>query len=236
MNKQIIITGPPFTGKGTIATIVEKIMQKAIDKNFIHLSTGEILRDNVKDNTELGAEAKTYMDSGKLVPDELIDKIVRAALSEVKYENFLLDGYPRTVSQSESFVNLMKRAGKPIDYIIDLYCSKKVLEKRVSGRRQCSNDKCGKSYNLYIPDFAPKKSNACDKCGSKLTRRADDSLDKFRLRYDIYKKQTEPAMSTLFKEYHVPIIRVSSEQTKEKTIVDLCGILNICGKTYSKFI
>ena len=178
----IILFGMPGAGKGTQA---QKLSQTY---NIPQISTGDILRANVKEKTPLGLEAKNYMDQGTLVPDHILIGIIKNRLLEADCKNgFLLDGYPRTVPQADALVNILKEIKKPIDCVINIMVPDDILIQRISGRRMCT---CGASYHvLFNP---PKSADVCDVCGSELYQRADDTAEAIGQRLAVYQKQTSP--------------------------------------------
>ena len=179
----ILLMGPPGVGKGTQA-------EKLIDEFKIpHISTGDMFRAAVSAGTELGKEAKKYMDAGGLVPDVVTIGIVREGLSKPECANgFILDGFPRTIIQARKLADICSMYNFKIDAVINLDIPEDVLVKRLSGRRTCAD--CGKSYHIvYNP---PKKEGVCDVCGGELTQRSDESEEAVQVRIDTYNKQTKP--------------------------------------------
>ncbi len=179
----IILLGPPGAGKGTqAAKIVEKY-------GVPHISTGDIFRENIKQGTELGKKAKSYMDKGELVPDDLVIEIATDRLSREDCKNgFMLDGFPRTVYQAEKLDEFLKSAGRKIDHVLDIAVEKEKLVPRITGRRVCPA--CGASF--HIVNVPPKKEGICDACGGQLIQRADDTEATVANRIDVYEKQTMP--------------------------------------------
>ena len=179
----IILLGPPGAGKGTqAAKIVEKY-------GVPHISTGDIFRENIKNGTELGKKAKSYMDKGELVPDELVIEIATDRLSKDDCKNgFMLDGFPRTVHQAEKLDEFLKKNGRKIEYVLDIAVEKSELVARITGRRVCKA--CGASY--HIVNIPPKKEGVCDACGGELFQRADDTEETVANRIDVYESQTMP--------------------------------------------
>lgn len=179
----LILLGPPGAGKGTQA--------KLISSNFKvpHISTGDIFRANISQNTELGIRAKQYMDKGLLVPDEVTIDIVKDRLTNDDCKNgFLLDGFPRTVKQAEALDEFLNENGSKIDASILIDVPKENIFERMTGRRVCS--KCGASYHIK---FNPTKvEGKCDLCGSPVVQRKDDSEETVKERLDVYDKQTQP--------------------------------------------
>jgi adenylate kinase len=209
---RVILLGPPGCGKGTQAEI--------ICKNFEipHISTGDILRDNVKRGTEIGSRAKSFMDSGSLVPDEIIIGMIKDRFSEDDCKNgFLLDGFPRTIAQAEALDKLLKKMKIHIDYIINIDVPDENIINRISKRLSCSN--CGDVYNLMFKK--PKKEMVCDSCGFKLHQRDDDKEEVIRNRLEVYRKQTAP----LIQYYNKKIMNVDGQQSINEVTKDILKIL-----------
>ena len=178
----IILFGPPGAGKGTQA---QKLSQKY---GIPQISTGDILRANVKSETALGLEAKKYMDKGELVPDSVLIGIIKSRLLEADCNNgFLLDGYPRTVPQADALSEILNEIKKPIDIVINIAVPNSLLTERLSGRWMSS---CGASYHTKFNP--PKKEGVCDVCGNALFQRPDDTSDAVSNRLNVYEKQTAP--------------------------------------------
>ena len=188
---KIVMLGAPGAGKGTQA---KKIAAKY---NIPHVSTGDIFRANIKGGTELGKEAKSYMDAGKLVPDELTVRILLDRVSEDDCKNgYVLDGFPRTIPQAEVLDKELTKAGEKIDYAINVEVPDENIVDRMSGRRGCP--KCGASYHIkYIP---PKKEGICDSCGSELVLRDDDKPETVKNRLKVYHEQTQPLIDYYTKQ------------------------------------
>lgn len=183
---RIILLGPPGAGKGTQA---EKIMERHA---VAHISTGDILRANVKTETELGRKAKGYMDAGKLVPEEVIVEMMEDRLQEGDCsEGFLLDGFPRTVAQAEALDAMLKKLGLILDGVVLLDVDDETVVKRLSGRRMCRG--CGKIFNVTFKPSA--KGDLCDQCGGELYQRDDDREEVIRNRLAVYHDQTAPLIS-----------------------------------------
>ncbi len=178
-----ILLGPPGAGKGTYS-------EKLIDIYGIpQISTGDILRAAVKEGTDMGEEAKAYMDKGVLVPDEVIVGIVEDRIKQDDCKNgFLLDGFPRTVEQADALEFIFKKNNLKLDRVINIEVKEDVLFKRLTGRRLCKN--CGASYNVNT--MPPKNVGLCDKCGGPLYQRDDDKEDVIANRLKVYERQTEP--------------------------------------------
>ena len=180
---KIVMLGAPGAGKGTQAKMIaEKYM-------IPHISTGDIFRANIKNGTELGKQAKEYMDKGQLVPDELTVKILLDRVAQEDCKNgYVLDGFPRTIPQAEVLDKALTELGDHIDYAIDVNVPDENIIKRMSGRRACLT--CGATYHIeHVP---PKKEGICDECGNELVLRDDDKPETVKNRLDVYHKQTQP--------------------------------------------
>jgi adenylate kinase len=178
-----MLLGAPGSGKGTQG---ERITEKY---GIPSISTGDIFRKNLKEGTPLGLKAKTYMDAGELVPDELVVDLVvdRLSADDVK-DGYILDGFPRTIVQAEAFDKLLKERSEALDKVIYIEVPKDVLIDRISGRRVCQA--CGKTF--HIMGFPPKQEGICDVCGGELIQRADDNEATAENRIDVYNSQTAP--------------------------------------------
>ena len=180
---KIIMLGAPGAGKGTQAKMIA-------DKYLIpHISTGDIFRANIKNGTELGMEAKKYMDEGKLVPDELTVRILLDRVAKPDCKNgYVLDGFPRTIPQAEVLDSELTKLNDKIDYAINVDVPDENIVNRMSGRRACVS--CGATYHIvHIP---PKTQGICDKCGSELILRDDDAPETVLKRLSVYHEQTQP--------------------------------------------
>jgi len=180
---KIVMLGAPGAGKGTQA--------KMIDERYSipQISTGDIFRANIKNGTELGKKAKTYMDQGLLVPDELVVDLVADRLSQPDCANgYVLDGFPRTIPQAEALDKVLSAKGESLDYAIDVEVPDENIVNRMSGRRTCPV--CGASFHVVFNP--PKKENICDLCGAALIQRDDDKPETVQKRLDVYHKQTQP--------------------------------------------
>ena len=175
----IIMLGAPGAGKGTQAAVLCEHF------GIPTISTGNMIREALKNGTEMGLKAKSYMDDGKLVPDEVVIGIVKERLSEDDCKKgFILDGFPRTIPQAEALDNM----GVDIQYVINIDVADESIIKRMSGRRVCEN--CGRTY--HIESLKPQKDGVCDDCGGTLVQRKDDHPDTVLARLDVYHKETEP--------------------------------------------
>lgn len=180
---RLVLLGPPGVGKGTQASnIVEKY-------NIPHISTGDILRENIKNNTDLGKTAKDYMDKGLLVPDELVVSIMKNRLVEDDCKDgFLLDGFPRTVEQAKALDAELASLDIELDKVINLEADEEVLVERITGRRICKE--CGTTY--HVRNNPPKEAGICDLDGEELFQREDDTVETVTTRIEVYENQTQP--------------------------------------------
>lgn len=179
----VILMGPPGAGKGTQADLIKA------NYPIPHISTGDMFREAVSNGTELGKEAKKYMDSGHLVPDEVTIGIVEERLAQDDCaKGFLLDGFPRTVKQAEALDRVLARMGKKVQAAIDIYVPEDVLVERISGRISCKD--CKTVYHLTFNP--PAKEGVCDKCGGELIQRSDDRGEAVKNRLQVYAEQTNP--------------------------------------------
>lgn len=180
---RLVLLGPPGVGKGTQASNIVKRY------NIPHISTGDIFRANIKEGTELGITAKSYMDKGLLVPDELVVSIVKDRLSkEDCKDGFLLDGFPRTVEQAEALDSELLKMGIKLDKVVNIEADEDVLIQRVTGRRICKE--CGATY--HIKNMPPKVEGVCDIDGGTLYQRDDDKVETVKTRIQVYLQQTQP--------------------------------------------
>lgn len=180
---KIIMLGAPGAGKGTQAKRI------AAKYTIPHISTGDIFRANIKNGTELGKKAKTYMDQGLLVPDELVVDLVVDRVNQEDCQNgYVLDGFPRTIPQAEALDNALAALGQKMDYAIDVDVPDENIIKRMGGRRACVG--CGATYHLVYA--APKTDGICDTCGGELILRDDDKPETVEKRLGVYHEQTQP--------------------------------------------
>lgn len=180
---RLILLGPPGAGKGTQASSI------VAEYGITHISTGDIFRHNIKNETELGKKVKSYLDKGQLVPDELTIDLVWDRLSKDDCKKgFLLDGFPRTINQAEALQKGLEERGLKLDKVINIDVDKNILVKRLSGRRVCKN--CGETY--HIDNKPTLKDGVCDKCSGEVIQRADDNEKTVLDRIEVYEKQTFP--------------------------------------------
>ena len=179
----LIILGAPGSGKGTSATVLREKF------NLAHISTGDLFRYNLKENTPLGIEAKAYMDKGALVPDDVTIRMVEDRLNQPDCEKgYILDGFPRNIAQAEALDKILASKGAKIDAVVYVICDDEVIMDRVTTRRVC--EKCGASFNVkYMPT---KVEGVCDVCGGKVYQRSDDNAETVAKRLDTYRENTKP--------------------------------------------
>lgn len=214
----IVLFGPPGAGKGTQAVELAK------KYHIPHISTGDILRMNVKNGTELGKEAQKYMNKGELVPDKILIGIIRERLQEPDCKKgYMLDGYPRTIPQAEALHDILTIINKPLDVVLNINVSNEELIGRLSGRRMCS---CGSSYHLI---FNPsKKENICDKCGGELYQRDDDKEDVVKQRLEVYAHKTKPLID-YYQKLNL-LANIDGTGSVDEVFSAICNILD----SYSK--
>ncbi|MDW4908600.1 adenylate kinase [Streptomyces sp. ADMS] len=181
---RIVLVGPPGAGKGTQAAFLAKNL------SIPHISTGDLFRANISKQTELGKLAKSYMDAGNLVPDEVTIAMAKDRMEQSDAVNgFLLDGFPRNVSQAEALDEMLKAESMKLDAVLDLEVPEDEVVKRIAGRRICRNDS---AHVFHVTYQAPKAEGVCDVCGGELYQRDDDSEQTVRKRLEVYHTQTEP--------------------------------------------
>lgn len=181
---RIVLVGPPGAGKGTQAAFLAKNL------SIPHISTGDLFRANISQQTELGKLAKSYMDAGNLVPDEVTIGMAKDRMEKPDAEGgFLLDGFPRNVSQAEALDEMLQSESMKLDAVLDLEVPEEEVVKRIAGRRICRKDS---SHVFHVTYSQPKKEGVCDACGGELYQRDDDSEETVRTRLEVYHTQTEP--------------------------------------------
>ncbi|MFF4184485.1 adenylate kinase [Streptomyces sp. NPDC001691] len=181
---RIVLVGPPGAGKGTQAAFLAQNLA------IPHISTGDLFRANISQGTDLGKQAKAYMDAGNLVPDEVTIGMAKDRMEAPDAENgFLLDGFPRNVVQAEALDEVLKADGVKLDAVLDLEVPEDEVVKRIAGRRICRNDS---SHVFHVAYNAPQQDGVCDKCGGELYQRGDDTEDTVRKRLEVYHSETEP--------------------------------------------
>ncbi|HUS89713.1 MAG TPA: adenylate kinase [Desulfosporosinus sp.] len=211
---KIILMGGPGAGKGTQASpLVERF-------SFPHISTGDMFRAAIKNGTELGLKAKSFMDAGGLVPDEVTIGIVaeRLALPDCA-DGFLLDGFPRTLAQGTALSQILDRLGMKLDGVINIEVDEAVLIPRLTGRRVCR--KCGASYHMIFNK--PEKEGVCGQCAGELYQRSDDTVETAKNRLNVYNTQTEPLIA--FYEGQGLIKRINGDQPIDLVFSDILKAL-----------
>lgn len=211
---RLLIMGRPGAGKGTQAANIKEYY------GIPHISTGDMFRAAIKEGTELGKLAKSYMDKGALVPDEVTIGIVKERLlKDDCKKGFLLDGFPRNVLQAEALDSFMKEQGISLDAVLDVNVDASILIRRIVGRRICKT--CGTTYHI---DFnKPKKEGICDNCGTPLIQRADDTIETAGSRLEVYDKQTAPLLA--YYEKQNLLKTVNGDQELNKVFEDIKAVL-----------
>ena len=181
----IILLAPPAAGKGTEAQIL------TYEYSIPQISTGDLLRGATKKEDALSKEIKSIMEQGKLVSDEIIIELIKKRINEDDCKNgYILDGFPRTINQTEKYDEMLAEIGNKIDYVFAIDIDKSIASSRITGRRTCPN--CNRIYNVNSDNLKPKKENLCDKCNVELTHRKDDNAETYDKRYNAYLEQTAP--------------------------------------------
>jgi adenylate kinase len=207
--------GPPGAGKGTQA-------KQLTDRFHLrHLSSGDILRAEKAAGTALGKTLAQYMDSGKLVPDDVVVKVMASALSANNAAGLLLDGFPRTVEQAKALDDQLAQAGKALDVVIVVDADPALIVRRISGRRSCP--KCGRVY--HTETLKPRKEGVCDDCGTKLVLREDDREPVVRQRLETYRRQTEPVIAYYRQRPGLKVIDVDGAGTPQAVLKSLTAKL-----------
>ncbi len=214
--KNLVFLGPPGAGKGTYAkALVEKL-------GIPHISTGDMFRETASSGTELGRRIKEIMERGDLVPDELVNEMVRERLSRKDCENgFILDGYPRTVAQAEALDRILSDMGRELTWAIFFDVPEEVVVQRLTNRRICP--KCGKIYNLLT--MPPKEDNLCDVCKVPLVQRDDDREDVVRRRYKVYMENTVPVVG--YYEKSNKLRKIDGTIGVEKVVGEILNLLGV---------
>lgn len=183
--KNIMFIAPPAAGKGTQADLIVK------KYHIPHISTGNILREISKEETEVGQYVRETLASGMLVKDEITYQLIEERLAKDDCKNgYIIDGFPRNLEQAHEYDKILEKLGYEVGNVILIDIDKESLEKRITGRRICEN--CNAIYNINDKDNTPKEESICDKCGGKLYQRSDDNLESFQTRYQTYEEKTEP--------------------------------------------
>jgi adenylate kinase len=214
---KLILLGAPGAGKGTVAKLLTDV------DGSVQISTGDILRGAVQAGTELGKQADAFMKAGDLVPDDLIMGIMEARLQEPDCEQgFLLDGFPRTIPQAEALKGLLDRIGIKLDMAVNLDVPREVILDRLTTRRTCSNSDCQAIYN--VKSNPPKQEGVCDKCGSPVIQRDDETEEAISKRLETYNEKTAPLVSFYEKEGLLTKVNATSSDVVVKSIKEKIGI------------
>lgn len=213
---RIVLLGPPGAGKGSLAGLIKEMAPVA------HISTGDMLREEMKKGSPLGLEIKGLIEKGSLVSDEIVTRLVeqRMTTDPELAKGYMLDGFPRTVKQAEDLDKILSKAGKQLDFALNMEASLDIILKRLAGRRVCK--KCGAVYHLR--NKPPKTADVCDTCGGVLYQRADDNEVTIRKRMDVYMESTQPIV-----DYYAKTGRLKKVDGDKETVDlhnELIQILN----------
>lgn len=211
---KIVLLGPPGAGKGTLANLIKEKF------NMVHISTGDIMREEMKNNTVLGQELKSYVESGKLVPDEVVTKIIENRLMRDKNGNSLLDGFPRTEAQAQALDKILAKTGQQLDYALYMEADLPLIISRLTGRRVCR--KCGAVY--HVVNRPSKIQDVCDSCGGELYQRADDNEATIRTRMEVYLKSTAPIVN--YYQRQGKLQNLAGAREAEELLASLVDLLN----------
>ncbi|MDY6981407.1 MAG: adenylate kinase [Pseudomonadota bacterium] len=212
---KLILLGAPGAGKGTVANMLSDI------DGSVQISTGDILRAAVKEGTELGKQAQSYMNAGDLVPDELIMGIMKERLKEDDCKNgYLLDGFPRTIPQAEQLKTMLEDMGEQLDAVVDLDVPREVIMDRLTTRRTCTQ--CNAIYN--VKSKPPKVEGVCDECGGPVVQRDDETEEAIASRLDTYTEKTAPLAGFYEKEGMLMRINATSSDDVVAAIKEKCGL------------
>jgi adenylate kinase len=211
----IVLLGPPGAGKGTQAKILAQKLA------LPHLSTGDLLRNNVAGKTKLGLEARAYMEKGALVPDKLVSDMLKDRLLKPDMQRgFILDGYPRNLAQAKTLEDVLRGAGRGIDLVMYLDAGEPVIIQRLGGRLVCKI--CG--ANFHVKNMPPKKAGLCDNCGGELFQRPDDNAQTIKERLKVYQQESAPLIS--YYQENGLLKTVSSDGEPEVVLEEMLGLVN----------
>jgi len=215
----LVLLGPPGAGKGTLAKIITDSI------GLVHVSTGDILREEISNDTPLGQEAKSYIDGGNLVPDEVVTKLIdnKFKTDEKLDKGFMLDGYPRTEQQAKDLDNILIEAKKTLDVVVYMESTLPVIISRLAGRRICK--KCGHVY--HVKNRPPKVEGVCDECSGELYQRPDDNEETIKKRMDVYLKSTQPIIEYYKKQNK--LVNIDGDKESEDLYSELKTIFENSG-------
>ncbi len=210
--KNIILIAAPAAGKGTLSDLLVK------KYDYIHISTGDLLREVSKENTELGQKIAKMLQNGELVTDEIVFELLENKLCQVD-KPYILDGFPRTLNQAYKYDELIQKLNKDLGIVVVLNCDYEILKKRIVGRYLCKD--CGSIYNTLTGVNTPKQEGICDNCGGELYKRSDDNEESFKTRYETYLEKTKPLIDFYEKKGNLYYINSQTTDTMLKEIEDL---------------
>ena len=210
--KNIILIAAPAAGKGTLSDLLVK------KYDYLHISTGDLLREVSKENTELGQKIAKMLKNGELVTDEIVFELLENKLCQVD-KPYILDGFPRTLNQAYKYDELIQKLNKDLGIVVVLNCDYEILKKRIVGRYLCKD--CGSIYNTLTGVNTPKQEGICDNCGGELYKRSDDNEESFKTRYETYLEKTKPLIDFYEKKGNLYYINSQTTDTMLKEIEDL---------------
>lgn len=210
--KNIILIAAPAAGKGTLSDLLVK------KYDYLHISTGDLLREVSKENTELGQKIAKMLKNGELVTDEIVFELLENKLCQVD-KPYILDGFPRTINQAYKYDELIQKLNKDLGIVVVLNCDYEILKKRIVGRYLCKD--CGSIYNTLTGVNTPKQEGICDNCGGDLYKRSDDNEESFKTRYETYLEKTKPLIDFYEKKGNLYYIDSQTTDTMLKEIEDL---------------
>lgn len=210
--KNIILIAAPAAGKGTLSDLLVK------KYDYLHVSTGDLLREVSKETTELGQKISKMLQNGELVTDEIVFELLENKLRQVD-KPYILDGFPRTLNQAYKYDELIQKLNKDLGIVVVLNCDYEILKKRIVGRYLCKD--CGSIYNTLTGVNTPKQEGICDNCGGDLYKRSDDNEESFKTRYETYLEKTKPLIDFYEKKGNLYYINSQTTDTMLKEIEDL---------------
>lgn len=210
--KNIILIAAPAAGKGTLSDLLVK------KYDYLHISTGDLLREVSKETTELGQKIAKMLKNGELVTDEIVFELLENKLRQVD-KPYILDGFPRTLNQAYKYDELIQKLNKDLGIVVVLNCDYEILKKRIVGRYLCKD--CGSIYNTLTGVNTPKQEGICDNCGGELYKRSDDNEESFKTRYETYLEKTKPLIDFYEKKGNLYYIDSQTTDTMLKEIEDL---------------